>query len=137
MYHLTRLFLQAAVAAPPAVMLLHGGELQLVVNTLRAATGPVVLDLGGRTFKGPLQGARPHVIELKHAGSVIRNGSLELPVDTYILVQAVGCRLDGLTINQRSGKRTAGRARCLLGSPNPWRVQGCGVVQQIATNTSL
>ncbi len=91
-------------------MLLHGGELQQLVNTLRAATGPVVLDLGGRTFNGPLQGASPHVIELKHAGTVIRNGSLELPVDTYIMVQAVGCRLDGLEINPRSVKRT-GRAR--------------------------
>ncbi len=78
---------------------LSSGVLQQLVDLLQLGVlHCMVVDLGGRTFKGPLRGSAPHFLVLSHAGTVIRNGTLQLPGSACVVVTAPGCHLDRVAI---------------------------------------
>ncbi len=78
---------------------LSSGVLQQLADLLQLCVlHCMVVDLGGRTFKGPLRGSTPHRLVLSHAGTVIRNGTLQLPGNACVVVTAPGCHLDSVAI---------------------------------------
>ena len=78
---------------------LTSGLLQHLLELLLLDTPQgLVIDLSGRTFKGPLRGSPPHRLVLSNARTVIRNGTLQLPDDAQMVVTAPGCRLEVVTI---------------------------------------
>ena len=83
--------------------MLDGKDMQVVADPLPLLVGPVVLDLGGKTFKGPLRGKPPHRLVLWHNGTVICNSKLQLRPDTPIMVLAKGCRMEALTVQGPGG----------------------------------
>ncbi len=81
---------------------LQGGALHQVYELLQLeeATHGLVLDLGGLVFRGDIgdrqKGA--HKLVVQHACTSIRNGTLELPTDTQLVVVAPGCLMEDLAI---------------------------------------
>ena len=105
---------------PPAVTLLRSGQIQQLMDLLQkacVAAHPLVLDLGGGTFGGPLgerrdlliapAGPQPTVNDAPVPGvdlvltqpCVFRNGVLQLPDNTQLVVEAQGCRMEGITVS--------------------------------------
>ena len=69
-----------------------------VLKLAATSHGGLVLDLGGLVFKGALTSPPPHVMALSCAGTVIRNGVLELPNAAGLLIEAQDCRMEGVVI---------------------------------------
>ena len=87
----------------PAVIRLDSGRLQHLVDALQLAHScstpyGMVVDLGGKVFKGALQGCQPRSVTVTSRGTVIRNGTLKLPPGSQLVVKAQGCRLQDVHI---------------------------------------
>ncbi len=71
---------------------------QLLELAASSRTRGLVLDLGGRLFKGPIRGKTPWQLVVACRGTVIRNGTLQLPDTTLLLVKAKGCLFEDVNV---------------------------------------